>query len=103
MDEMKWRKSSYTGANGGDCVEVAELDSLIAVRDSKDPDGPRLALTVDQWRTLISRVKGGGHNPHSAPTGVRWRVLCCVWGASTAPPSTRRRRERRQTVTLVGL
>jgi hypothetical protein len=44
--ESNWRKSSYSGDQGGDCVEVAELPSAaIGVRDSKTPAGP--ILTVD--------------------------------------------------------
>ncbi|MEV7723972.1 DUF397 domain-containing protein [Streptomyces sp. NPDC087917] len=39
-----WRKSSYSGDTGGDCVEVAARPHLVAVRDSKDPQGP--AFTV---------------------------------------------------------
>ncbi|MFB6832892.1 DUF397 domain-containing protein [Streptomyces hydrogenans] len=35
-----WRKSSYSGDNGGDCIEVADLSAHIAVRDSKNPEGP---------------------------------------------------------------
>ncbi|MCY0961061.1 DUF397 domain-containing protein [Streptomyces sp. H27-H5] len=35
-----WRKASYSGSGGGDCVEVASQPCLVAVRDSKDPDGP---------------------------------------------------------------
>ncbi|MFL9682802.1 DUF397 domain-containing protein [Streptomyces sp. KL110A] len=36
----RWRKSSYSGDNGGDCIEVADLSGHIAVRDSKNPEGP---------------------------------------------------------------
>ena len=58
-----WRTSSHSGANG-DCVEVARpVPGLIAVRDSKDPDGPRLAFTAGQWRTFAAAFKklsGGG-------------------------------------------
>lgn len=39
-----WRKSSYSGSEGGECVEVAELGAGVAVRDSKDPHGPVLAF-----------------------------------------------------------
>jgi hypothetical protein len=40
-DNLTWRKSSYSGSNGGDCVEIAVLsDDGRAVRDSKDPGGP---------------------------------------------------------------
>jgi hypothetical protein len=58
-----WRRSSHSGANG-DCVEVACPDpGLIAVRDSKDPDGPRLAFTAGHWRAFAAALKklsGGG-------------------------------------------
>jgi hypothetical protein len=57
-----WRKSSYSGSNGGDCVQVAMLpDSRLAVRDSKDPDGPVLTFTPAEWRTFTSAVKAGAH------------------------------------------
>jgi Domain of unknown function (DUF397) len=58
IDRLQWRKSSYSGSNGGACVEVAALpDGNRAVRDSKDPDGPRLAFTPDQWLAFTARVK----------------------------------------------
>ena len=41
---MNWRKSTYSGANGGNCVEVGNTANVVAVRDSKNPDGPRLAF-----------------------------------------------------------
>ncbi|MEU9594463.1 DUF397 domain-containing protein [Streptomyces sp. NPDC048219] len=41
---IHWRKSSYSSDQGGNCVEVAELPAVVAVRDSKDPAGPVLAL-----------------------------------------------------------
>ena len=41
LDSAIWRKSSYSGSNGGACVDVADnLPGIVAVRDSKDPDGP---------------------------------------------------------------
>ncbi|MER6616744.1 DUF397 domain-containing protein [Streptomyces xantholiticus] len=40
-----WRKSSYSGDTGGQCVEVADLAPHVAVRDSKNPDGPALTAT----------------------------------------------------------
>jgi hypothetical protein len=55
-----WRKASYSGANGGECVEVAATSAaLIAVRDSKDPDGPRLAFTPAGWQAFTHQVKSG--------------------------------------------
>lgn len=59
---MNWRKSSYSSANGGDCAEVADLDRSIAVRDSKDPDGPRLTVERRAWAALLVDVKRGRHN-----------------------------------------
>jgi hypothetical protein len=56
-----WRKSSYSGGNGGQCVEVAttNLPGLVAVRDSKNPDGPRLIFTPDEWHAFVSGVRDG--------------------------------------------
>ncbi|MFE2877138.1 DUF397 domain-containing protein [Streptomyces roseus] len=39
-----WRKASYSGDTGGDCVEIAAQPCLVAVRDSKNPDGPVLTV-----------------------------------------------------------
>jgi hypothetical protein len=53
MNDLNWVKSSYSTATSGNCVEVAALpDGGRAVRDSKNPDGPVLLLTADQWRRL---------------------------------------------------
>ena len=53
-----WRKSSYSGGNGGDCVEVTSTGKpLIAVRDSKDPNGPKLAVTAPTWESFIQHVR----------------------------------------------
>lgn len=55
-----WRKSSYSSGNGGQCVEVAtNLPGVIAVRDSKDPDGPALVFTADEWRAFVSGARTG--------------------------------------------
>ncbi|MER7193592.1 DUF397 domain-containing protein [Streptomyces flaveolus] len=50
---IQWRKSSYSGDQGGDCVEVAELPAAVAVRDSKDPAGPVLALAPAVFATFL--------------------------------------------------
>ncbi|SFN78428.1 DUF397 domain-containing protein [Actinomadura madurae] len=54
---IRWRKSGRSGPHGGECVEVAELASGVAVRDSKDPDGPRLVIGGAAWRVFADRVK----------------------------------------------
>ncbi|MFE1319001.1 DUF397 domain-containing protein [Kitasatospora phosalacinea] len=54
----EWRKSSYSGGNGGDCVEVDDANPG-TVRDSKDPEGPRLTFTTHAWQTFITSLKAG--------------------------------------------
>jgi hypothetical protein len=55
-----WRKASYSGTNGGGCVEVARnLPGVVAVRDSKDPNGPALILSADQWAGFVARIRSG--------------------------------------------
>lgn len=55
-----WRKSSRSSDNGGQCVEVAmNLPGVVGVRDSKDPDGPKLIFTPAEWRAFIAGLKSG--------------------------------------------
>lgn len=55
-----WRKASYSGNGGGSCVEVAcDLPGTVAIRDSKDPDGPVLTIEPADWRHFIADVKAG--------------------------------------------
>ena len=55
-----WRKSTYSGGNGGNCVEVAaNLPHVIAVRDSKDPDGPALLLNTAGFAAFVTSLKAG--------------------------------------------
>ena len=54
---IAWRTSSYSGNSGGNCVEVGAAAPLIAVRDSKDPDGTRLAFGREAWQAFAARVK----------------------------------------------
>jgi hypothetical protein len=57
-----WRKSSYSGGNGGQCVEVATaahragLHSVV-VRDTTDRAGTALSFPADAWRTLLAQVR----------------------------------------------
>jgi hypothetical protein len=58
-----WRKSTYSGNNGGACVEVARnLRGTVAVRDSKDPGGPELAFSPAAWQAFTAQVKSGRHD-----------------------------------------
>ena len=55
--DMTWRKAKRSNANGGACVEVARGHGTIYARDSKNPDGPRLQFTPEEWRGFLTRVK----------------------------------------------
>jgi len=54
--ESSWRKSSYSGPNGGECVEVATAEAVL-VRDTADRDGPVLTFTADTWRAFTSTIR----------------------------------------------
>jgi hypothetical protein len=54
---LQWRKATYSSSNGGNCIEVATADHTVAVRDSKDPDGPRLVFGVPAWHAFAVKVK----------------------------------------------
>ena len=57
LSRAEWHKSSYSNQNGA-CVEVARnLPGVVAVRDSKDPDGPALVMTRQEWRSVLSLLK----------------------------------------------
>jgi hypothetical protein len=60
LDAMAWRTSSYSGSNGGNCIEVAVADRAVAVRDSTNPGGPTLAVTAAAWTAFSSQLKADG-------------------------------------------
>ncbi|MGW0536668.1 DUF397 domain-containing protein [Streptomyces sp. NPDC003032] len=53
----QWRRSSYSNGMGGECVEVALAPGVIAVRDSKAPLGPQVAMSVPAWRAFVKAVQ----------------------------------------------
>jgi hypothetical protein len=58
LSRAEWRKSSHSGSNGGQCVEVAgNLAGIVAVRDSKDPDKGALVFSRAEWAAFIATVK----------------------------------------------
>ncbi|MYV67436.1 DUF397 domain-containing protein [Streptomyces sp. SID2131] len=54
----RWRKSSYSGTNGGECVEVADgFPGAVPVRDSKNPFGPALVMGPGAWQTFVDGLR----------------------------------------------
>lgn len=56
--ELEWHKSSYSGANGN-CVEIAQTDTTVHVRDSKDPSGPKLHFDRTVWAGFVAGLAEG--------------------------------------------
>jgi hypothetical protein len=52
----EWRKSTFSDANGGDCVEVASAD-IVMVRDTRDCDGTVLAVPAEAWQKFTASLK----------------------------------------------
>ncbi|MHC0434049.1 DUF397 domain-containing protein [Streptomyces sp. O3] len=58
LDSAMWRKSSYSNADGADCVEVRDdLPGLVPVRDSKNPHGPALVFPAHAWAPFVDHLK----------------------------------------------
>ncbi len=61
-----WKKSSYSEANGGMCVEWAPAlapSGVVPVRDSKNPDGPVIAVPAAAWSMFITTLAVSTHRP----------------------------------------
>jgi hypothetical protein len=57
LSRAEWHKSSYSGQSGN-CVEVtSNLPGLVAVRDSKKPDGARLVVSMAAWQVFMKKVR----------------------------------------------
>lgn len=60
LSRAVWRKSTRSGANGGQCVEVALLETAVGLRDSKDRgSGPVLVCTPQEWEAFIAGARDG--------------------------------------------
>lgn len=52
-----WRTSSYSGGNGGQCVEVADAANVVMVRDTKDRGEVVLSIHADAWNAFLASLK----------------------------------------------
>ncbi|MFE6104611.1 DUF397 domain-containing protein [Streptomyces laurentii] len=57
LAHASWRKSSYSNQDGGQCLEVADSLPLVPVRDSKVPDGPALVFPAAAWEAFVDGIK----------------------------------------------
>lgn len=57
LSKAVWRKASRSTSNGGNCVEVASVPGTTAIRDSKDPSGPKLIMSHDDFRRFTEILK----------------------------------------------
>jgi len=55
---LAWRKAQSSRSNGA-CVELASADGMVAIRDSKNPDGPILRYTAEEWQAFLDSAKKG--------------------------------------------
>jgi hypothetical protein len=57
VDGLNWRKASYSGSGGGNCVEVASSESVLLVRDTTDRDGSTLTFSVEAWGRFTASLR----------------------------------------------
>ncbi|TYB48069.1 DUF397 domain-containing protein [Actinomadura chibensis] len=57
LSELVWRKALRSTAEGDNCIEVAGASSIVAFRDSKDPNGPKLVISNSDFRDLATILK----------------------------------------------
>jgi hypothetical protein len=60
LSRIEWRAASYSANGGGNCVEIGTVGrGAVGIRDSKDPDGPRLMFPLQEWQAFVAGVKAG--------------------------------------------
>ncbi|MFG2791578.1 DUF397 domain-containing protein [Streptomyces sp. NPDC048419] len=62
IPEDTWYRSSYSGGSGGNCLEVSHgQPTLVPVRDSKTPHGPKLTFRPETWTAFVEDLKHRAH------------------------------------------
>jgi len=59
IERLNWHKSSYSGSNGGNCVEVARDGDHVLVRNTRDRAGGTLDFTGGEWRAFLAGARDG--------------------------------------------
>ncbi|MEU8804862.1 DUF397 domain-containing protein [Spirillospora sp. NPDC048819] len=62
ISRATWRKSTRSNGAGGNCVEVADLETTIGVRDSKAPESGHLTFSRHAWTAFMARTRAGRFN-----------------------------------------
>jgi Domain of unknown function (DUF397) len=57
VDGLNWRKASYSGSGGGNCLEVASSDHVVLVRDTTNRSGGTLAFSVEAWGRFTATLR----------------------------------------------
>jgi Domain of unknown function (DUF397) len=57
MNKLVWKKSSYSGASGGNCIEVAGHGSRVLIRDTQDRKGSMLTVSPSAWQRFVERLR----------------------------------------------
>jgi Domain of unknown function (DUF397) len=71
LSSAQWKKSSRSGNNGGQCVEVAsDLPGIVAVRDSKNPSGPALTFAFHEWTAFLASASTGEFDVRPKPSSA---------------------------------
>jgi hypothetical protein len=65
IDSAPWRKSTYSGTNGGSCVEAADMDGRILVRDTADRGGVALSISTEAWLRFTANTRLVRASPRS--------------------------------------
>lgn len=55
-EALQWFKSTYSGDEGGECLEVAHTDDTVHIRDSKTPDGPTFQVNATAWEAFVTNA-----------------------------------------------
>ncbi|TGB03050.1 DUF397 domain-containing protein [Streptomyces sp. MZ04] len=59
LTNARWRKSTYSGNTGGDCIEIAPREGTVAVRDSKNPEGPAFTIAEGTFASFVEAAATG--------------------------------------------